>query len=372
MAKPIKRGPSWEGTINFRGERYRRLFPTEPDAEAWTLEGKARLLRGEPVDMGDNVKRTDGRPYTLQELVDHVYKTHWAPMAGGQKALINARSIIAMIGPQKAIARVSKVDIDKARADLLATGNSPATVNRKLASLSKCFSEAEDMGIIDTKPKFKRFKESEHRVRRFTAEEERLTLQFFERISQQDMLDYVVLSLDTGMRQGEVLGLHHEDAHDGRVTVWGIGSNGQRTKSGKSRSVKLTKRAQDVLDRRRKETNGREVFPDLNSNQVGHYWGRLSEALSLDEDRQFVPHILRHEFCSRLAAKGVNAAVIQQLAGHSTMAITQRYVHLFGTDLDSAIDGMQEAPEDRLAELRAMLAVLTPEERKALLEPTGR
>lgn len=366
-----RRGNSWEGAVSHKGQRYRRSFPMKDEAEAWELESKAKLLRGEPLDMGEAAaRRTDGKPYTLAELVDHVYKTHWAPMAGGEKALINAKSIIGIIGASLPIAKMTKVDIDKARAALLAGGNSPATVNRKLAALSKAMSEAEDMGIITAKPKFKRYKESEHRVRRFTPDEERLSLAFYDRISHQDMADYLVLSLDTGMRQGEVLALNHDDAQDGRVTVWGVGAGTQRTKSGKSRTVKLTVRAQDILARRRKEVPGKAVFPNLNKNQVAHYWNRMAEALGLDEDKQFVPHILRHEFCSRLAANGENAAVIQQLAGHSTMAITQRYVHLFGGELDSAITRMEQPVEepkgDRLASLKALLAGLSPEERELL------
>ncbi|MCQ1855432.1 tyrosine-type recombinase/integrase [Neorhizobium galegae] len=331
--------------MNHKGQRYRRSFTTEQQADAWALESKAKLIRGEPIDMGENAqaKRKGNLPYTLDELVQHVYDTHWAPMPGGQKALINARSIIGIIGASLPVHKLGKADIDKARAKLLTDGNSPGTVNRKVAALSKALSEAEDLGLIDHKPKLTRYKESEHRVRRFTPEEERLALAYFDRIGNQDMADYLVLSLDTGMRQGEVLSLHFGDAQEGRVTVWGVGAGTQRTKSGKSRTVPLTRRAQAVLDRRKETAKGKEVFPSLNKNQVSHYWGRMAEALGLEADKQFVPHILRHEFCSKLAANGENAVVIQKLAGHSTLAVTQRYVHLFGGELDGAIERLEKA-----------------------------
>lgn len=364
-----RRGSSWEGQVNHKGQRYRRLFPSAAEADAWALESKAKLLKGEPVDMGEGaqLKRKDGLPYTLGELIQHVYDTHWKPMASGEKMLINAKSIVSHLGAGTPVAKLTKIEIDKARAKLLADGNAPGTVNRKVAALSKALSEAEDMGIIDHKPKCKKYREAEHRVRRFTPEEERLALQFFERISMQPMADYLVLSLDTGMRQGEVLALHFGDVANGRVTVWGTGAEGQRTKSGKSRTVPLTDRAQAVIERRRGETDGKKVFHDLSQNQVGHYWGRMSETLGLDGDKQFVPHILRHEFCSRLASNGENAAVIQKLAGHSTMTVTQRYVHLFGDELDGAIERMQkpvvaEVKGDRLATLKALLAGLSKEE----------
>lgn len=369
-----KRGSSWEGTVNHKGQRYRRSFATETMADAWVMDSKARLLRGEAIDMGEAVqaKRKGNLPYTLAELVQHVYDTHWAPMPGGAKALTNAKSIIGVLGAHLPIHKIGKADIDKAKAKLLADGNAPGTVNRKIAALSKALSEAEDLEIIDRKPKLTRYKESEHRVRRFTPEEERLALTFFERISNQDMADYLVLSLDTGMRQGEVLKLHHSDAQDGRVTVWGVGADNQRTKSGKSRTVPLTKRAQAVFDRRKKASNRKEVFPELNKNGVSHYWNRMAETLGLEEDKQFVPHILRHEFCSKLAANGENAMVIQKLAGHSTLAVTQRYVHLFGGELDGAISRLEEAPETPqdapdVMELAKALVALPSTQLQALL-----
>lgn len=152
----------------------------------------------------------------------------------------------------------------------------------------------------------------------------------------------------------------------------GTGANGQRSKSGKSRSVALTSRAQAVLDRRREAIKGKEVFPGFNKNHVAHYWGRMAETLGLDEDKQFVPHALRHEFCSRLASNGENAAVIQQLAGHSSMSVTQRYIHLFGDELDGAIERLSGKKADlvivdEVEALTQALAALPKNQLKALL-----
>jgi site-specific recombinase XerD len=48
-------------------------------------------------------------------------------------------------------------------------------------------------------------------------------------------------------------------------------------------------------------------------------------------------HILRHTFCSHLAMKGVTPRVIQELAGHTTLAMTMRYMHLAPGFTDAAI-----------------------------------
>jgi len=48
-------------------------------------------------------------------------------------------------------------------------------------------------------------------------------------------------------------------------------------------------------------------------------------------------HILRHTFCSHLAMRGAPARAIQELAGHTDLSMTQRYMHLSPAALDAAI-----------------------------------
>jgi site-specific recombinase XerD len=48
-------------------------------------------------------------------------------------------------------------------------------------------------------------------------------------------------------------------------------------------------------------------------------------------------HILRHTFCSHLAMRGAPAKAIQELAGHSDLSMTMRYMHLSPAARDSAI-----------------------------------
>jgi site-specific recombinase XerD len=46
---------------------------------------------------------------------------------------------------------------------------------------------------------------------------------------------------------------------------------------------------------------------------------------------------LRHYFCSKLLSCGASVEAVRLLAGHSDLAITQRYVHALGNDLRAAI-----------------------------------
>jgi hypothetical protein len=55
------------------------------------------------------------------------------------------------------------------------------------------------------------------------------------------------------------------------------------------------------------------------------------------------PHSLRHTFCSHLAMRGAPTRAVQELAGHSDLKTTQRYMHLTPAALESAI-GLLEQP----------------------------
>ncbi len=81
-----------------------------------------------------------------------------------------------------------------------------------------------------------------------------------------------------------------------------------------------------VVVNRRGETPSRQaVWTRLNKLQARH-------GLEL---RSF--HSLRHYFLSALVRGGANLEAVRELAGHSKLLTTQRYVHATGADLRDAI-----------------------------------
>jgi hypothetical protein len=58
-------------------------------------------------------------------------------------------------------------------------------------------------------------------------------------------------------------------------------------------------------------------------------------------------HIQRHTFCSHLAMQGASMRGVQELVGHQSLAMTQRYSHLTPASLDATIRLLDNRPTRR-------------------------
>jgi integrase/recombinase XerD len=50
------------------------------------------------------------------------------------------------------------------------------------------------------------------------------------------------------------------------------------------------------------------------------------------------PHAFRRTFCRLKVEAGTNLFVLQRLTGHQSLEILKRYVEIYGTDLEDAIE----------------------------------
>jgi integrase len=160
-----------------------------------------------------------------------------------------------------------------------------------------------------------------------------------------DRLDALyVLAVCCGLRQGEILGLRHEDIDlskgtlQVRRTLWKGETYPPKTKKSR-RTIMLPKLAINALERHRdKLTMDSEwLFPSRNATPVNayylirHSWRKMKIKAGLPESTRF--HNLRHTCASILLARGVPVTVVSQYLGHADPNITLRvYAHM--------IDGM--------------------------------
>jgi site-specific recombinase XerD len=118
-----------------------------------------------------------------------------------------------------------------------------------------------------------------------------------------------------------------------------------KTKAGRRR-IPLTTRAEriltELLELRKtlaEENPSPYVFTfnghGITRDWISHAFIRARKRLELPD--ACVLHSTRHTFCTRLGERGADAFAIQKLAGHSSIVISQRYVHAQGPRLNTAI-----------------------------------
>ena len=146
----------------------------------------------------------------------------------------------------------------------------------------------------------------------------------------------VAIALYTGMRRGEVQALSWKDINErsGLITVkrsyCRVSKKMKETKSRKIRYVPICSSFNSFLDRLKDRSHSELVVPFFNSDYFGKEFRRLSRELKLPIIRF---HDLRHTFASNFLMGGGNIYDLQKILGHSTIQVTERYLHLVPSHL---------------------------------------
>ncbi|MGC4025188.1 MAG: site-specific integrase [Mesorhizobium sp.] len=270
--------------------------------------------------------------FSISELFDRYKDLLWAE----GKHKYNVSSFIGEINEillGKRFSTFNQETVDSLIIALRQRGNSNATINRKMAALSKLLRKASKMGNIHSLPEFRRQKEGAGRIRFLDFDEEDRLFSAI-RTKSEDAYRLCIFLVDSGCRLGEAIGLIWNDIQDHRVTFW-------ITKSGRSRTVPLTERAVqsiivpppvDPIHRR-----PRGPFAMLDQARFRAIWNEAKLEVGLGTDDQVVPHVLRHTCASRLVQGGIDIRRVQMWLGHQTLQMTMRYAHLATSDLDRCV-----------------------------------
>jgi integrase len=156
------------------------------------------------------------------------------------------------------------------------------------------------------------------------------------------LLPMVLISLNTGLRQGELFSLTWEnmDLAHRRLTV-----QGSRAKSGQTRHIPLNRTAFEALSRL-KERSGAEsvVFVGRGGerfNNVKRSWQRVLQEARITHFRW---HDMRHHFASRLVQRGTDLNTVRVLLGHKDIKMTLRYAHLSPQVMADAVARLDPSP----------------------------
>ena len=323
MATIRKRGDhQYEVQVRRLGfPRLTKTFLTKRDAELWAWNVESEIRRNVFVDAREAEK------WTISDLIAK-FKTDYAPhhykqREDGREAWkYQVNQLDESLGKYSVAALDQKL-IAKFRDDRLKEVEG-STVRKELFMLSKIlkFGESE-CGIVlprgNPVSKVRKPAEGRSRDRRLT-DQEWTELEKECRASRNIYLwPAVELAVETGMRQGEILGLDWTDVDMKKKFV-----QLRDTKNGEDRAVPLSPAALTVLQKMPRSISGK-VFPIQRITLSAAFQAARKRA----EIEDFHFHDLRHEALSRFSERGdFSVLEIASISGHKTLAMLKRYTHL--------------------------------------------
>ena len=223
----------------------------------------------------------------------------------------------------------------------------PKTIKRKIASIKAYYNYLEEREIINENPFRKtrvKFKEASILPRIIPREEIECLLNFMysyeavrgNKSNKYWLRDTAVLEtlFATGARVCEIsnIKLDGVNLNTGLIKITG--------KGGKERYIQVA--SAEILDILKKyyehnlEAIKESGFFFVNSR--GNRYTEQSIRLMLKKytrlagiERNITPHMFRHSFATYLIEEGVDVSFVQQILGHSSIKITQIYIHIAAT-----------------------------------------
>jgi site-specific recombinase XerD len=344
----LKRGKVWHTRLMFDGQLYQKSLHTRIESEAVKLESAFRssLVRGEFGIL--DAARAPVLHKFEERLLPHL-KSSVAPRTYGfYKENLKVLNRFVPL----ATSRLHKIDaslVEKFVQHRLAEGVSIVTVNHSLRTLRRVLHIAQEWKLIRDVPRIKMLPGENQRE--YVIDDATLTLmvQHIKAKHPLSVMQYLLPFLvDTGLRISEACNLQKKDVtlspKPGAILVTKGKSKYAR------REIPLTERASAAITAAMEQSHSASAFSAKGGRRAltRHYpseeFRELRRVLNLGP--QCVLHSTRHTFCTRLGNAGADAFTIQRLAGHSSIVISQRYVHSDREGRESAIrllDGLNNA-----------------------------
>lgn len=326
------------------------------DTERYAQNRMAHILRfGKPAEAE---AQSDAVP-TLQQfraryIEEYCEANRLKPSTVAQKNAILDHYLKPRLG-DRPLDQIRDADVARLKAAL--KDKSPKTVNNVLVTLSTVLGAAKEWGVIKQIPCTIRLLKTAMRSVEFyePSEYERLVEAAGQLDPRIELL--VLLGGEAGLRRGEIIALEQTDADTRRGVLHVERSEwkGHVTvpKGGCGRDLEMTDRLRAALTRNRHLRGERVLWRDDDHEKVtavllAKWMRRAQRRAGLKVTGGL--HVLRHTFCSRLAMAGAPALAIKELAGHTSLTTTMRYMHLSPAAKSAAIELLNRAVSGEIME----------------------
>ncbi len=325
-----KRGGIWQLRMMFNGVLHQRSLRTRNKAEAAQLEAvfRSSLVKGE-FGIVESRKAPSLEKFE-ERLLAHL-KANTAP-----RTYDFYKQNISVLKRFVPLATTKLGSIDSALIEnfiqwRLKEKVAKVTVNHSLRTLRRVLHIAKQWRLIRDVPAIKLLP-GEHEREAVIDEPTLKQMTEWIRTAYPSSIMHHLLPflIDTGLRITEACMLQrdHVTFDDGKPVA-------VRVVKGKSRYAKrevpLTERAAAALEACLAKSRSEWVFTGKGGKRhlTRHYPSEMFRVIrdAMNLDHEMVMHSTRHTFCTRLGNAGCDAFTIQRLAGHSSITISQRYVH---------------------------------------------
>jgi integrase len=277
---------------------------------------------------------------------------------------------------EKRLDQIDTMDVQKFKGRICK--RSPKTINNILSVLSRLLRSAVKWKVIEKMPEIDLVKAPQKEMGFYDEIDFKRMVEAAKEIAEHGTrlrrpdrrpLLAVLMGGDAGLRCGEMLALRWGDIDWGRKmlvirkTTW-RGVTGT-PKSNKERRVEMTERLCEAL--KAHKHLGEQVL--LNDDGLPPTQQALSRWIENVERQAKMPitgriHILRHTFCTRLAAASATIMEIKELAGHSTIQTTMKYMHLSPSSRRKAIQRLELLDESQVGDILETGVVMLETNRK--------
>jgi integrase len=232
-----------------------------------------------------------------------------------------------------------------------------ATVLRIMAGFPSVFTTAiREWGWLDASPMARVSKPtpSRGRVRYLSDDERKKLLEICARSSNSYLLTIVLVAISTGMRLGEIMGMHwshlmiHPERKIGHAVLL-------KTKNGDRRGVPIAGAALSALRHHQEQCACARGIESSELKGLVFQSVKLSQSVAMDirtpweaavkkaglKDFRF--HDLRHTAASYLAMNGATPSEIAEVLGHRTLLMVKRYAHLSDSHTAAVVERMNRS-----------------------------
>lgn len=324
MATIVERNGKFQAKIRKHGVCLSETFERKANAEAWIRREESKIERGLWCDLGEADKLTG------VAALDRYMKTKTAKKKSKARETNRIKALQEQKFLKKPLSKITSADLASFKEAEEARNMSGNTIRLDFALISHLFNVAASEwgmpGLQNPVSKAIKPKAGPGRDRRLRPGEEEKLIEalLVEMPKSQDVKALVVVAIETGMRESELLGLRREDIR-GRV------AHLADTKAGLPRDVPLSLKAKAALDALPARLDGK-IF-SFGQDRLVRAMAAATKAAGL-ADLKF--HDLRHEAASRMA-KLYQAHELAKIFGWKTIQMAMRYYH---ADVDDFIARM--------------------------------